>query len=154
MRKVIAARMQESLANSAQLTITMKADITKLATLQKQLSSTAEERYGTKLTITHFVSRAAVLALQAHPVLNSFYQNERIITHPHVHLGMAVALENGLVVPVIRHAEKLSLIELAQSISENAKKHARDVWEAKNCKALLSLLQTLARLELSISHRY
>ncbi|WP_439948904.1 acetoin dehydrogenase complex dihydrolipoyllysine-residue acetyltransferase [Bacillus subtilis] len=122
MRKVIAARMQESLANSAQLTITMKADITKLATLQKQLSSTAEERYGTKLTITHFASRAAVLALQAHPVLNSFYQNERIITHPHVHLGMAVALENGLVVPVIRHAEKLSLIELAQSISENAKK--------------------------------
>lgn len=154
MRKVIAARMQESLANSAQLTITMKADITKLATLQKQLSPTAEERYGTKLTITHFVSRAAVLALQAHPVLNSFYQNERIITHPHVHLGMAVALENGLVVPVIRHAEKLSLIELAQSISENAKKHARDVREAKNCKDLLSPLQTLARLELSISHRY
>lgn len=79
-RKVIAARMQESLANSAQLTITMKADITKLAALQKQLSLTAEERYGTKLTMTHLVSRAAVLALQAHPALNSFYQNERIIT--------------------------------------------------------------------------
>ncbi|MDM5300908.1 dihydrolipoamide acetyltransferase family protein [Bacillus subtilis] len=122
MRKVIAARMQESLANSAQLTITMKADITKLAALQKQLSPTAEERYGTKLTMTHFVSRAAVLALQAHPMLNSFYQNERIITHPYVHLGMAVALENGLVVPVIRHAEKQSLVELAKSISEHAKK--------------------------------
>ncbi|MBL6009505.1 2-oxo acid dehydrogenase subunit E2 [Bacillus halotolerans] len=122
MRKVIASRMQESLANSAQLTITMKADITKLAALQKQLSPTAEERHGTKLTITHFVSRAAVLALQAHPMLNSFYKNERIITHPHVHLGMAVALEKGLVVPVIRHAEKLPLIELAKTISENAKK--------------------------------
>ncbi|KYD00647.1 dihydrolipoamide acetyltransferase family protein [Bacillus atrophaeus] len=122
MRKVIASRMQESLANSAQLTITMKADITKLAALQKQLSPTAEERHGTKLTITHFVSRAAVLALQSHPKLNSFYKNERIITHPHVHLGMAVALEKGLVVPVIRHAEKKSLIELAQSISETAKK--------------------------------
>ncbi|WP_350254614.1 dihydrolipoamide acetyltransferase family protein [Bacillus halotolerans] len=122
MRKVIGSRMQESLANSAQLTITMKADITKLAALQKQLSLTAEERHGTKLTITHFVSRAAVLALQAHPMLNSFYKNERIITHPHVHLGMAVALEKGLVVPVIRHAEKLPLIELAKTISENAKK--------------------------------
>ncbi|MFJ5794681.1 dihydrolipoamide acetyltransferase family protein [Bacillus atrophaeus] len=122
MRKVIASRMQESLANSAQLTITMKADITKLAALQKQLSPTAEERHGMKLTMTHFVSRAAVLALQSHPMLNSFYKNERIITHPHVHLGMAVALEKGLVVPVIRHAEKKSLIELAQSISENAKK--------------------------------
>ncbi|PRP50531.1 branched-chain alpha-keto acid dehydrogenase subunit E2 [Bacillus halotolerans] len=122
MRKVIASRMQESLANSAQLTITMKADITKLAALQKQLSPTAEERHGTKLTITHFVSRAAVLALQSHPMLNSFYKNERIITHPHVHLGMAVALEKGLVVPAIRHAEKLPLIELAKTISENAKK--------------------------------
>ncbi|UTL73513.1 dihydrolipoamide acetyltransferase family protein [Bacillus halotolerans] len=122
MRKVIASRMQESLANSAQLTITMKADITKLAALQKQLSPTAEERHGTKLTITHFVSRPAVLALQSHPMLNSFYKNERIITHPHVHLGMAVALEKGLVVPVIRHAEKLPLIDLAKTISENAKK--------------------------------
>ncbi|MEC1291131.1 dihydrolipoamide acetyltransferase family protein [Bacillus mojavensis] len=122
MRKVIASRMQESLANSAQLTITMKADITKLAALQKQLSPTAEERHGTKLTMTHFVSRAAVLALQSHPMLNSFYKNERIITHPHVHLGMAVALEKGLVVPVIRHAEKLPLIDLAKVISENANK--------------------------------
>lgn len=122
MRKVIASRMQESLANSAQLTITMKADITKLAALQKQLSPTAEERHGTKLTMTHFVSRATVLALQSHPMLNSFYKNERIITHPHVHLGMAVALEKGLVVPVIRHAEKLPLIELAKTISENARK--------------------------------
>lgn len=153
-RKVIAARMQESLANSAQLTITMKADITKLAALQKQLSLTAEERYGTKLTMTHLVSRAAVLALQAHPALNSFYQNERIITHPHVHLGMAVALEIGLVVPVIRHAEKKSLIELAQSISEHAKKHARDGLKAKNCKAQPSPLQTLALLEWSILRRY
>lgn len=144
MRKVIAARMQESLANSARLTITMKADITKLTALQKQLSPTAEERYGTKLTMTHFVSRAAVLALQAHPVLNSFYKNERIITHPHVHLGMAVALENGLVVPVIRHAEKQSLIELAQSISEHAKKAREDGREAKNCKAQPSPLQILA----------
>ncbi|MEC1620651.1 dihydrolipoamide acetyltransferase family protein [Bacillus mojavensis] len=122
MRKVIASRMQESLANSAQLTITMKTDITKLAALQKQLSPTAEERHGTKLTMTHFVSRAAVLALQSHPMLNSFYKNERIITHPHVHLGMAVALEKGLVVPVIRHAEKLPLIDLAKVISENANK--------------------------------
>ncbi|MCY9162072.1 2-oxo acid dehydrogenase subunit E2 [Bacillus atrophaeus] len=122
MRKVIASRMQESLANSAQLTITMKADITKLAALQKQLSPTAEERHGTKLTMTHFVSRAAVLALQSHPMLNSFYKNERITTHPHVHLGMAVTLEKGLVVPVIRHAEKLPLIELAKTISENARK--------------------------------
>ncbi|MCY8507780.1 2-oxo acid dehydrogenase subunit E2, partial [Bacillus atrophaeus] len=108
--------------NSAQLTITMKADLTDLLSLQKQLASAAKERFGTKLTITHFVSRAAVLALQQHPHLNSAYQDERIITYSHVHLGMAVSLDRGLVVPVIRHAEKLSLIELAKQVSESAEK--------------------------------
>ncbi|PRS05029.1 branched-chain alpha-keto acid dehydrogenase subunit E2 [Bacillus atrophaeus] len=122
MRKVIAERMHASLQNSAQLTITMKADVTDLLSLQKQLASAAKERFGTKLTITHFVSRAAVLALQQHPPLNSAYQDERIITYSHVHLGMAVSLDRGLVVPVIRHAEKLSLIELAKQVSESAEK--------------------------------
>lgn len=60
MRKTIAARMTESLQNSAQLTITMKADITKLTVLQKQLNETAQSRYDTKLTITDFAARAAV----------------------------------------------------------------------------------------------
>ncbi|WP_406589784.1 dihydrolipoamide acetyltransferase family protein [Bacillus atrophaeus] len=122
MRKVIAERMYASLQNSAQLTITMKADVTDLLSLQKQLATAAKERFGTKLTITHFVSRAAVLALQQHPPLNSAYQDERIITYSHVHLGMAVSLDRGLVVPVIRHAEKLSLIELAKQVSESAEK--------------------------------
>ncbi|MCY9198285.1 2-oxo acid dehydrogenase subunit E2 [Bacillus atrophaeus] len=122
MRKVIAERMHASLQNSAQLTITMKADLTDLLSLQKQLASAAKERFGTKLTITHFVSRATVLALQQHPHLNSAYQDERIITYSHVHLGMAVSLDRGLVVPVIRHAEKLSLIELAKQVSESAEK--------------------------------
>lgn len=77
---------------------------------------------GVKLTVTHFVSRAAVLALKQHPELNSSYQEERIITYPHVHLGMAVSLENGLVVPVIRDAEKLSFLELADQISTSARR--------------------------------
>ncbi|QCT29068.1 dihydrolipoamide acetyltransferase family protein [Bacillus velezensis] len=122
MRKVIADRMHKSLQNSAQLTLTMKADITELVKWQQQLADSAKKRSGVKLTVTHFVSRAAVLALIQHPELNSSYQEERIITYPYVHLGMAVSLENGLVVPVIRDAEKLSFLELADHISTSARR--------------------------------
>ncbi|UQX47345.1 dihydrolipoamide acetyltransferase family protein [Bacillus velezensis] len=122
MRKVIADRMHKSLQNSAQLTLTMKADITELVKWQKQLADSVKKRSGVKLTVTHFVSRAAVLALKQHPELNSSYQEERIITYPYVHLGMAVSLENGLVVPVIRDAEKLSFLELADHISTSARR--------------------------------
>ncbi|MGV0172626.1 dihydrolipoamide acetyltransferase family protein [Bacillus velezensis] len=122
MRKVIADRMHKSLQNSAQLTLTMKADITELVKWQQQLADSAKKRSGVKLTVTHFVSRAAVLALKQHPELNSSYQEERIITYPYVHLGMAVSLENGLVVPVIRDAEKLSFLEFADHISTSARR--------------------------------
>ncbi|WP_342468280.1 dihydrolipoamide acetyltransferase family protein [Bacillus sp. FSL W8-0920] len=116
MRKTIASRMMESLQTSAQLTITMKADVTKLTNLQQQLNETAIARYDTKLTITDFVAKAAILSLLEHPAMNSQYHNGVVETFENVHLGMAAALDNGLAVPVIRHAERLTLIELAKSI--------------------------------------
>ncbi|MPQ26870.1 2-oxo acid dehydrogenase subunit E2 [Bacillus paralicheniformis] len=122
MRETIAARMTESLQNSAQLTITMKADITNLTALQKQLNETAQSRYDTKLTITDFAARAAVFSLLDHPAMNSVYQDGRLTTFEHVHLGVAAALDEGLAVPVIRHAERLPLIELAKKIKWYAKK--------------------------------
>ncbi|PCK23032.1 branched-chain alpha-keto acid dehydrogenase subunit E2 [Bacillus pumilus] len=122
MRKTIASRMMESLQTSAQLTITMKADVTKLIKLQHQLNVTAIARHDTKLTMTDFVAKAAILSLLAHPVMNSRYQNGRVETFEYVHLGIAAALDNGLAVPVIRHAERLSLIELAKNIKLYGKK--------------------------------
>jgi len=116
MRKTIASRMMESLQTSAQLTITMKADVTKLTNLQQQLNETAIARYDTKLTITDFVAKAAILSLLEHPAMNSQYHNGVVETFENVHLGIAAALDNGLAVPVIRHAERLTLIELAKSI--------------------------------------
>ncbi|MBR0633576.1 dihydrolipoamide acetyltransferase family protein [Bacillus altitudinis] len=116
MRKTIASRMMESLQTSAQLTITMKADVTKLKNLQQQLNETAIARYETKLTITDFVAKAAILSLLEHPAMNSQYHNGVVETFENVHLGIAAALDNGLAVPVIRHAERLTLIELAKGI--------------------------------------
>ncbi|MEH3001669.1 MULTISPECIES: dihydrolipoamide acetyltransferase family protein [Bacillus] len=122
MRKTIASRMMESLQTSAQLTITMKADVTKLTNLQQQLNETAIARHDTKLTMTDFVAKATILSLLEHPAMNSQYQNERVETFEYVHLGIAAALENGLAVPVIRHAERLALIELAKTIKLYGKK--------------------------------
>ncbi|MCA6609074.1 dihydrolipoamide acetyltransferase family protein [Bacillus safensis] len=122
MRKTIASRMMESLQTSAQLTITMKADVTKLTALQSELNETAAARHDMKLTLTDFVAKAVVLSLLEHPAMNSQYQNDRVETFEYVHLGIAAALDHGLAVPVIRHAEKLSLIELAKSIKSYGKK--------------------------------
>lgn len=122
MRKTIARRMAESLKNSAQLTITMKADVTKLTALQRQLNETAKTKYDTKLTMTDFAARAATLSLQDHPEMNSAYQDGSLTAFEHVHLGIAAALDGGLAVPVIRHAERLPLIELAKKIKWYGKK--------------------------------
>ncbi|WP_062234767.1 dihydrolipoamide acetyltransferase family protein [Fictibacillus sp. FJAT-27399] len=115
-RKVIAERMQRSLLNTAQLTINMKVDITELKTLQAQSAPSVQRRFGAKLTLNDFIARAIVLSLQEHPVMNSTFIENSIQESENVHLGMAVALANGLVVPVIKNAESLSLSQLSAAI--------------------------------------
>ncbi|MCU5329733.1 dihydrolipoamide acetyltransferase family protein [Bacillus wiedmannii] len=121
MRKTIANRMHASLQNSAQLTLTMKVDVTDLVALHKDIAEVVQKRYD-KLTITDFVSRAVVLALAEHKEMNSAYIDDAIHQFEHVHLGMAVALEKGLVVPSIRFANNLSLVELSKEIKIVAQK--------------------------------
>ncbi|GAA4713943.1 dihydrolipoamide acetyltransferase family protein [Brevibacillus fulvus] len=120
MRKVIAARMLDSLRQSAQLTMTAKADVTELLLWQQQLASELQKRQEGKLTLTDFIARAVVLSLKKHKQMNSAYLTDgaeaRIETYGHVHLGIAVALEKGLVVPVIRYAERLSLLDLSKAL--------------------------------------
>ncbi|QXJ37141.1 Dihydrolipoyllysine-residue acetyltransferase component of pyruvate dehydrogenase complex [Parageobacillus caldoxylosilyticus] len=118
MRKVIAARMFASLQQTAQLTIHMKADVTELLKLQGQIKEALQDEPDVKLTITDFIARATILALCIHKQMNSLYQDGHIHTYDSVHLGIAVALENGLVVPVIPYAEKLSLKEISKKIKE------------------------------------
>ncbi|MGH1283940.1 dihydrolipoamide acetyltransferase family protein [Bacillus toyonensis] len=122
MRKAIANRMQASLQNSAQLTLTMKVDVTDLVALHKEIVEVVQKRYDNKLTINDLVSRAVVLALQEHKEMNSAFVDDAIHQFEHVHLGMAVALENGLVVPAIRFANNLSLVELSKEIKNVAQK--------------------------------
>jgi pyruvate dehydrogenase E2 component (dihydrolipoamide acetyltransferase) len=121
-RKVIANRMYDSLQQSAQLTITSKADVTELLTIQKQARANHEHDSDVKLTITDFIAQATILALISHRNMNSTFLNDQIHTYRHVHLGMAVALENGLMVPVIRNADTLDLRDISRQIRSLSQK--------------------------------
>lgn len=113
--------MKESLQSSAQLTLTMKVDVTDLVFLQKQATETLQKQESTKLTITDFVAKAVVLSLKEHLKMNSAYIEDNIILNEHIHLGLAVALEKGLVVPVIRNAENCTLRQLSKKGKELAR---------------------------------
>jgi 2-oxoglutarate dehydrogenase E2 component (dihydrolipoamide succinyltransferase) len=75
-------------------------------------------QYGTKLTYMPFIFRAAITALKARPLLNASISGEEIVYHKDINLGMAVALDWGLIVPVIRHADDLSLVGLARAAND------------------------------------
>ncbi|MBA4493506.1 dihydrolipoamide acetyltransferase family protein [Paenactinomyces guangxiensis] len=134
MRKAIATRMFESLQQSAQLTISMSADVSDLLTLRKQVLSDVQERLKVKLTVTDFIARAVVLALLKHKQMNSAYIEDSINTYGNVHLGIAVALEKGLVVPVIRNAERCSVIELSRAIKSLSHKARNGQLSAEEMK--------------------
>ena len=117
MRKSIAINMQESLANTAQLTLHRKADITELIAFQKKLREEADQNnIEIKLTLTVFLARAVTLSLLDHPEVNTHLIDDMLQQYEAVHLGIATSLDNGLVVPVVKHAERLPLGSLARQI--------------------------------------
>jgi 2-oxoglutarate dehydrogenase E2 component (dihydrolipoamide succinyltransferase) len=119
MREQIARHMTESSRNSAHCTTVVEVDFSHVARQRQELRE-AMARRGVSLTYLAFVAREAVAALERHPVLNASLDGEEIVYHDQVNLGIAVALENGLIVPVIRQAERLSLEGLAAAIDDLA----------------------------------
>jgi len=120
LRKVIAARMVESLQVSAQLTTVIEVDVTKIARLRDRAKATFEAREGVKLSFLPFFSVAVCEALKQHPVLNSSVEGDQIIYHGAEHLGIAVDTERGLLVPVIHNAGDLNMGGVARKISDLA----------------------------------
>jgi pyruvate dehydrogenase E2 component (dihydrolipoamide acetyltransferase) len=120
MRRVISNRMQESLQTSAQLTHHLKVDITELLSLKKKTASQVEKQHNSKLTVTDYIARAVVLSLLEHKQMNSALIENEIHIYNNIHLGIAVDVENGLVVPVVHHANLKSLVELSHSIKEHS----------------------------------
>ena len=120
LRKVIAARMVESLQVSAQLTTVIEVDVTKIARLRDKAKSTFEAREGVKLSFLPFFAVAVCEALKQHPVLNSSVEGDQITYHGAEHLGIAVDTERGLLVPVIANAGDLNMGGVARKIADLA----------------------------------
>jgi 2-oxoglutarate dehydrogenase E2 component (dihydrolipoamide succinyltransferase) len=124
LRKVIAARMVESLQVSAQLTTVVEVDLTKVARLRARAKADFEAREGVKLSFLPFLAKATVEALKAHPVVNASIDTEKgeITYHGAEHLGVAVDTERGLLVPVVRDAGDLNIAGLARKIADLAER--------------------------------
>ncbi len=122
LRKVIAARMVESLQISAQLSCWVEADVTRVARLREQAKAAFEAREGQKLNFLPFFAKATIEALKAHPKLNASIDTEKgeITYHPHVHLGLAVDTERGLLVPVVHNADELNIAGLTRAMNDLA----------------------------------
>ncbi len=119
MRKTIAARMHQSLQESAQLTMDMEVNMDDVV---KMRSSLVEEwaNEGVKPTYTDIVMKAVAKALRAHPMMNSQFLGAEIALMTEINVGMAVALPEGLVVPVVRNVDQLSIKDLARETSRLA----------------------------------
>ena len=120
MRSIIAQRMVESVRTSPHAHTVYKVDMTRIARFRDRERQTFEQRHGVKLTFMPFIAAAAVEALRRFPILNASLEGSSIRYHQNIHLGIAVALEWGLIVPVIREAERRSLVELARAIADLA----------------------------------
>jgi pyruvate dehydrogenase E2 component (dihydrolipoamide acetyltransferase) len=117
-RKTTAQRMLTSLQQSAQLTIMVEADVTKLKEFYQGTRAEIEKESKTNLTYTDLIAVAAARALKENPVLNSAYRGDKIEVFEKVHMGIAVATEKGLIVPVLRDAEVKSIEQVARSREE------------------------------------
>jgi len=120
MRQKIAEHMVFSKRTSAHVTTVHRADMTKIARLRDRAKDEFKERYGFSLTFLPFVTRAACEALRAFPIVNASIEGNNVLYHNEINIGIAVALENGLIVPVIRAADVKNVVGLQRSIVDLA----------------------------------
>ena len=118
MRKIIAQRMIESRRTSAHVHCMFEVDMTRIVNLRNKLKNGFEQRYGARLTFMPFFVRAAIIALQQYPIVNSSLEGDSVRYHKHVNAGIAVALDWGLIVPVLKNADELNFLGLQRGITD------------------------------------
>ncbi len=118
MRKIIAERMVQSKRTSAHVHSVFKVDMTRVVRIREREKAGFEKRHGVKLTYTPFIARAIVAGIKQMPIVNASVEGENIRYHRNVNLGIAVALDWGLIVPVVKQAEDRSFVGLQRAISD------------------------------------
>ena len=124
MRLAIARHMTLSAQTAPQVTTVMEADMTHVVATRERLRGEFE-RQGVNLTFTPFLIQAIVAGLRAMPEANSSFRDDTLLVHRRIHIGMAVALSEGLIVPVIRDADDKSLLGLARTVNDLAERAAQ-----------------------------
>jgi len=122
MRKVIADNMHASLQNAAQLTAFTEVDVTEMVRFRDLAREEYKRDDSVKISYNDIIVMATARALMRHPIMNSTLVGEEILVHDTVHLGIAVALSEGLIVPKLRHAEKKNLLQIAKEVRQLAQK--------------------------------
>ena len=122
MRQIIARRMVESKATSPHVHTVFKVDMTRIVRLREKEKSKYEQRNGVKLTYMPFITRAVVMALRKHPIVNAHIAGDAIQYNKSINIGIAVALDWGLIVPVIKQAEEKNFLGIARSIVDVAER--------------------------------
>ena len=118
MRKTIARRLSESKHTAPHFYLTMEIDMDQVLQARKQLN----EQLSEKISINDFVIKASAMALRKHPGVNSSWLGDVIRYNDHVHVGVAVAIPDGLVVPVVRFADTKSLTQISAEVKQYAQK--------------------------------
>jgi pyruvate dehydrogenase E2 component (dihydrolipoamide acetyltransferase) len=122
MRSIIAQRMVDSKRTSAHVHTVFKIDMTRIVRMREKEKSKYEQRNGVKLTYMPFISRAVIATLRKMPIVNASMEGDAIRYHKNINLGIAVALDWGLIVPVIRQAEDKSFLGIARAIVDLAER--------------------------------
>jgi len=118
MRKIIAQRMIESRRTSAHVHCMYEVDFTRIVNLRAKHKNGFEQRHGVRLTFMPFFVRAAIIALQQWPIINASLEGDSIRYHRHINVGIAVALDWGLIVPVLKNAGDLNFLGLQRGITD------------------------------------
>ena len=118
MRKLIAKHMIESRRTSAHVHCMYEVDFTRIVNLRSRHKSGFEQRHGARLTFMPFFVRAAVMALQQWPIINATIEGDNIRYHRYINMGIAVALDWGLIVPVLKNAGDLNFLGLQRGITD------------------------------------
>ena len=122
MRSIIAQRMVDSKRTSAHVHTVFKVDMTRIVKLREKEKSKYEQRNGVKLTYMPFITKAVVATLRKLPIINASMEGDAIRYHQNVNVGIAVALDWGLIVPVIKQAEEKSFLGIARAIADLAER--------------------------------
>jgi len=118
-RRAIAEHMVRSVHTSPHVTTVFEIDFSAVAA-HRRANKDSYERDGVRLTFTAYIVAATVQALKAHPMVNSSWSDEGVLLKREINIGMATAIDDGLIVPVIRHADGLNLLGLARTINDLA----------------------------------